>query len=199
MVHSNLVIMFNCAQQLPPLMISHLINVLPTYGQCPDIRIGMRAKFILSFLDYALYDYHTLDLSAKEVDYIGAQLVEAMVSVFSSHRYSELEVLQVLTNLTKPPYFSRNISLIFQGETSIITLIVQLLCSSQGAIQKSSLRLLLNLYSFSDEPSLKHIHGGSSSSVLTTLNTLASSEDTDMKELSNCVLLLLTTKSKYIA
>lgn len=178
-------------------MILHLVNVLPKYAQHPDIRIGMRAKFILSFLDYALYDYHILDLSAKELGYYGAQLVEATVSGYTSDRYSELEILQVITNLTKTPYFPRNISLILQGESSIPTLVVQLLYSSRSAIQKASLRLLLNMYSFSDHPSLiKQIHGENSISVLNVLNTLASDEDTETKELSKCALLLLTKSKK---
>ena len=187
-----LVIIFNCAQRsevLPALEMVSTVNILPLYAQCPDIRIGMLAKFTLSFMDFALFDCHILDLNDKEMEYINDQLVEAVTNGSTSHWYADAELLLVLTNLTSSPNFKRNAIHILKRMPSIIDLAVRFMQSSKSEVQKVSLKFLLNFYSLKSM-SVEQIHGGSASIAQKTLERLYSSDDADIRELVNCAQLL---------
>lgn len=187
---------------VPALELVSTVNILLPFTQCPDMRIRMLAKFTLSFMDFALYDCHILDLAGEEMKYIGDQLAEAAADGSTSHWYLDTELLLVLTNLTTNPYFSRNLSHILQGKTSIIDSTVTLLQSSKAAVQKASLRFLLNLYSYSEKPpSLEKIHRETSPLAQTTSEKIILSEDADIQELVKCAQLLTKgdiTESKWM-
>ena len=151
----------------------------------------MLAKFALSFMDFALENSSVLDLTQQEVNYISSQLSEAVVDGSSTHWYTDLELLKVLTNLTQSPYFSKNVIQIFhsRGKNSILSIVAQFLQHSKMAVKNAALKLLLNLYSSFDQPSLKQIHATTVEIAL--INTLAASEDFDTKQLATCAQLLL--------
>lgn len=199
-----LVIIFNCAQRpqvIPALELVSTVNILQLYTHCPDVRIAMLAKFTLSFMDFAVQDCHVLDLNDKEMNYISDQLSEAVAGGSTSHWYMDTELLLVLTNLTRSPYFTRNLFHILQGKASIVESAMKLMQSSKTSVQKAALRFLLNLYSVSERPPcLEQIHAGKSSLVEATLEKLMSSVDAEIQELANCAQLLTKrdiTRSKW--
>ena len=200
-----LAVLFNCAhyqEVLPALEMVNTVNILMKYAQCPVIRVAVLAKFVLSFMEFALNNLSVLDLTKQDLNYISSQLSEALVSGSSTHWYTDLELLQVLTNITHCPQFSKNVIQILanQGKDSILSMVAQCINSSNVEIQEAALKFLLNLYSFSKQPCLKHIHGENASIVQHTLNTLATSDDSDIQELLTCIQLLLDpnlTASKF--
>ena len=191
-----LVVLFNCAQHhevIPALEMVSTVNILIKYAQCPVIRVAVLAKFILSFMEFALENLSVLELTEQDLSYASLQLSEALVSGSSMHWYTDLELLKVLTNLTQSPQFSKNLIqiLINQGENSVLSMIAQYSNSSKLEVQKASLKFLLNLYSFIEQPCIKHIHGENASIVQDALNTLATGDGPDIQELVTCIRLLL--------
>lgn len=197
-----LVIVFNCAlhqRVIPALEMVSTVNILPVFAQCPIIRVAVLAKFVLSFMEFALEVPDVLVLSQQEISYINCQLSEAMANGSSTHWYTDLELLKVLINLTRRPHLSKNIIQII-GNSSISSNITQFLQSSKLDVQKASLRLILNLYSFFDQPSIKRMHGDSASAVEVALRTFAATEDSDIQQLATCTQLFLDPnlkESKY--
>lgn len=199
-----LVIIFNCALHesvVPALEMVSTVNILPVFCRCPNIRVAVLAKFALSFLEFALENHDMLVLTQQDISYISSQLSEAVVQGSSTHWFSDLELLKVLANLTTNPHFSTNV-IQMVVENSIPSTVAQFLQSSKLDVKKAALRLLLNFYSFFDQPSIKQIHGGKASAVEATLKTLVSTDtkDFDIQEMATCALLFLDPnlkESKY--
>lgn len=197
-------VVFNCALHqsvIPALEMVSSVNILPAFTQCPIIRVAVLAKFALSFMEFALEDPRVLVLTQQEISYISSQLSEAVVDGSSTDGYTDLELLKVLSNLTQSPHFSINIIQIIMIEKNYIpSMVTQFLQSSKLDVQKVSLRLLLNFYSFFDQPLIKQIHGENASTVEIALRTLARTENFDIQQLATCVQLLLDphlNESKY--
>lgn len=196
-------VVFNCAlhqRVIPALEMVSSVNILPAFTQCPIIRVAVLAKFALSFMEFALEDPRVLVLTQQEISYISSQLSEAVVDGSSTDGYTDLELLKVLINLTQSPNFSVNIIQIVIEKNYIPFMVTQFLQSSKLDVQKVSLRLLLNFYSFFDKPLIKQIHGENASTVEIALRTLARTENFDIQQLATCVQLLLDphlNESKY--
>ena len=179
-----LVVMFNCAlheRMIPALEMISTVNILPQFAKCPILRVSVLAKFVLSFMDFALADPNVLILSQQEISYISSQLTEAVIEGSSKDWYTDLELLKVLTNLTHSPHFSINA---IQMKNSVFPIVSQFLQSSNLDVQKAALRLLLNFCSCCVFPSI-------SSTLESAVSEFATSDDLNFQQLTSCMQLLL--------